>query len=230
MGIDIIGLIVGAVVTLVIFSYLLGDNVLYRWMLALLVGSGAGYVMGVVAKGVLFDWFIAAREANTLVIQIYYFVPVFLGILLIFKSFSSSKALRRLSVLGNIPMGYLIGTGAGVAIGGALLGTLFPQIVTTSAAVTLDNLPWGLVRGLVMVGGTIAALLVFSPRSTSKNGETAPTATTRPTLLRRVGEFFIIVALAAAFAGAITTGLTLWVERWSAVLTVLREALSLIGG
>jgi hypothetical protein len=48
--------------------------------------------------------------------------------------------------------------------------------------------------------------------------------------LRRVGEFFIIVALAAAFAGAITTGLTLWVERWSAVLTVLREALSLIGG
>jgi type IV secretory pathway TrbD component len=107
---------------------------------------------------------------------------------------------------------------------------LFPQIVTTSAAVTLDNLPWGLVRGLVMVSGTIAALLVFSPRSTSKNGETAPTTSTRPSLLRRVGEFFIIVALAAAFAGAITTGLTLWVERWSAVLTVLREALSLIGG
>ncbi|MBN2390692.1 MAG: hypothetical protein JXR84_08215 [Anaerolineae bacterium] len=227
MSIDIIGLIVGALVTLVIFSYLLGDNVLYRWMLALLVGSGAGYVMGVVVKVVLLDWFIAAREADTLIIQIYYFVPVFLGILLIFKSFSASKSLRRLSVLGNIPMGYLIGTGAGVAIGGALLGTLFPQIVTTSAAVTLDNLPWGLVRGIVMVGGTIAALLVFSPRPTSKNGETALAISTQLSPLRRVGEFFIIVALAAAFAGAITTGLTLWVERWSAVL---RAALSLIGG
>ena len=227
MGIDIIGVIVGAVVTLVIFSYLLGDNVLYRWMLALLVGSGTGYVMGVVVKVVLIDWLFAAREATTLATQIYYLVPIFLGILLLFKSFSSSKLLRRLSVLGNIPMGYLIGTGAGVAIGGALLGTLFPQIVTTSAAVTLDNLPWGLVRGVVMLGGTIAALLVFSPRSPGKNGEATAAITERTSLLRRVGEFFIIVALAAAFAGAVTTGLTLWVERWSALL---RAALSLIGG
>jgi hypothetical protein len=227
MGIDIIGVIVGAVVTLVIFSYLLGDNVLYRWMLALLVGSGAGYVMGVTTKVVLLDWLNAARTADTLALQIYYFVPVFLGILLLLKGFSSIKLLSRLSVLGNIPMGYLLGAGAGVAIGGALLGTLFPQIVTTSAAVTLDNLPWGLLRGIVMVGGTIAALLVFSPRSVGKNGESAPMTSTQPSGLRRVGEFFIIIALAAAFAGAITTGLTLWVERWSALL---RAALSLIGG
>jgi len=226
MGIDIIGLIVGAVVTLVIFSYLLGDNVLYRWMLALLVGSGAGYVMGVVLKVVLLDWFIAARSANTLTAQIYYFVPVFLGILLLLKSFSSTKLLSRLSVLGNIPIGYLLGAGAGVAIGGALLGTLIPQIAATGAAVTLDNLPWGLLRGVVMVGGTIAALLVFSPRAIGKNGETRP-ASVRVPVLRRIGEFFVIIALAAAFAGAITTGLTLWVERWSALL---RAAFSLIGG
>lgn len=226
MGIDIIGLIVGAVVTLVIFSYLLGDNVLYRWMLALLVGSGAGYVMGVVIKTVLLDWFVAARAADTLAAQFYYFFPVFLGILLLFKGFSSSKSLGRLSVLGNIPMGYLLGAGAGVAIGGALLGTLIPQIAATGAAVTLDNLPWGLLRGVVMVGGTIAALLVFSPRAISKNGEARPAAARAPAL-RRIGEFFVIVALAAAFAGAITTGLTLWVERWSALL---RAAFSLIGG
>ena len=222
---DIIGLIVGAVVTLIIFSYLLGDNVLYRWMLAVLVGSGAGYVMGIAINVVLIDWF--STEANTLALQIYRFVPVFLGVLLLFKGFSSFKVLNRMSVLGNIPMGYLLGAGAGVAIGGALLGTLFPQIITTSAAVTLDDLPWGLVRGAVMVGGTIAALLVFSPQSTGKNGETTQATPARPSLLRRVGEFFIIIALAAAFAGAITTGLTLWVERWSALL---RAALSLIGG
>lgn len=226
MGIDIIGMIVGAVVTLVIFSYLLGDNVLYRWMLALLVGSGAGYVMGVVTKVVLLDWFVAARAADTLAAQIYYFVPVFLGILLLFKSFSASKLLGRLSVLGNIPMGYLLGAGAGVAIGGALLGTLLPQIAATGAALTLEDLPWGLLRGIVMVGGTIAALLVFSPRAISKNGATRPAAVRTP-LLRRIGEFFVIIALAAAFAGAITTGLTLWVERWSALL---RAALPLIGG
>jgi hypothetical protein len=223
MGIDIIGLIVGAVVTLVIFSYLLGDNVLYRWMLALLVGSAAGYVMGVAVNVVLLDWFIAAREADTLATQIIYFVPIFLGILLLFKSFSASKLLGRLSVLGNIPMGYLLGAGAGVAVGGALLGTLIPQIAATGAAMTLDDPPWGLLRGIVMVGGMIAALLVFSPRALNKNGATKTSAL----WLRRTGEFFIIVALAAAFAGAITTGLTLWVERWS---VLIRTALSLIGG
>lgn len=223
---DIIGLIVGAVVTLIIFSYLLGDNVLYRWMLALLVGSGAGYVMGVVINVVLLDWFKEALTADTLQLQIYRSVPIFLGILLLFKGFSSSKLLSRLSVLGNIPMGYLLGAGAGVAIGGALLGTLFPQIAATGAAVTSDNL-WNLLRGVVMVSGTIAALLVFSPRSIGKNDETRPAASVRSPVLRRVGEFFIIIALAAAFAGAITTGLTLWVERWSALL---KAALSLIGG
>jgi len=223
MGIDIIGLIVGAVVTLVIFSYLLGDNVLYRWMLALLVGSGVGYVMGVVINEVLFDWFVAALAADSLATQIYYFTPIFLGILLLFRGFSSVKPLSPLSVIGNIPMGYLLGAGAGVAVGGALLGTLFPQVVATGAAVTLENPPWGLLRGVVLVGGTIAALLVFSPRPISINGEDGPWLPR----VRHVGEFFIIVALAAAFAGAITTGLTLWVERWA---TVLRAALSFMGG
>jgi hypothetical protein len=225
MGIDMIGLIVGMVVTLAIFSFLLGDNVLYRWMLALLVGSGVGYVMGVVLKVVLIDWFLAARGANTLSAQIYYFVPVFLGVLLLFKGFSSIKPLARLSVLGNIPMGYLIGAGAGVAIGGALLGTLFPQIGATGAALKMDSL-WGLLQGIVMVVGVIAALLVFSSRPIGKDGETKPAVLARRLWMRRFGEFFIIIALAAAFAGAITTGLTQWVERWS---TLLRTALDLIG-
>ncbi len=224
---DIIGLVVGAVVTLAIFSYLLGDNVLYRWMLALLVGSGAGYVMGVVINVVLLDWFKEALTADTVQLQIYHLVPIFLGVLLLFKGLSSFKLLGRLSVLGNISMGYLLGTGAGVAIGGAMLGTLFPQIGATGAALTLDNLPWGILRGVVMVLGAITALLVFSSRPLGKDGETKPAVLARRLWLRRIGEFFIIVALAAAFSGAITTGLTLWVERWS---TLLRTALDLIGG
>jgi len=75
--------------------------------------------------------------------------------------------------------------------------------------------------------GAITALLVFSSRPLGKDGETKPAVLARRLWLRRIGEFFIIVALAAAFSGAITTGLTLWVERWS---TLLRTALDLIGG
>ncbi len=211
---EMLGLIVGAVLTLIIFSYLLGDHVLYRWVLALLVGSGAGYVMGVALRFLWMDWLAQARTAESPLLKGYYFVPLLLGILLLFKGFSSLKILGRLSPLGNIPMGYLIGTGAAVAIAGALLGTLFPQIQAAGNAMTLRNFPWGLLRGIVMLIGTISALLLFSPRAKDPGGEIKSTTL----WMQRLGKFFVIVALAAAFAGAITSGLTLWVERWAELL------------
>ena len=219
---EIIGLIVGAVLTLIIFSYLFGDNVLYRWVLALLVGSGAGYVLGIAMRFLLVDWLALARNAESSTEKVFYFVPVFLGVLLLFKGLTSSKLLGRFAVLGNISMGYLLGAGAAVAIAGALLGTLFPQIEAAGNALTLQNFPWGLVQGVVMLIGTVTSLLFFSPRSRMQDGEIKPAAL----WLQRTGQFFIIVALAAAFAGAITSGLTLWVERWS---ELLRLALTLIG-
>ncbi len=208
---EMIGLIVGAALTLIIFSYLFGDNILYRWVLALLVGSGAGYVMGIATRFLFVDWLGQARTAENPLVRIFYFIPLFLGILLLLKGFTSSKLLGRFAVLGNIPMGYLLGTGAAVAIAGALLGTLFPQIQATGNALTLNGSLWKLLQGVVVLVGTVTALLVFSPKARSHEGERKSAAV----WLHRIGQFFIIVALAAAFAGAITSGLTLWVERWS---------------
>jgi hypothetical protein len=214
---DVIGLIVGAALTIIIFSYLFSDNVLYRWVLALLVGSGAGYVMGIALRFLVLDWLAQARTAESPVVRIFYFVPLLLGILLLFKGFASSKLLGRFTVLGNIPMGYLLGTGAAVAIAGALLGTLFPQIRATGDALTMANFPWGLLQGVVMLVGTVTALLVFSPRARGREGEIKPAAR----WLQRTGQFFIIVALATVFAGAITSGLTLWIERWSELIRLV---------
>lgn len=224
-GPETIWMIVGAIITLMIFSYLLGDNKLYRWALALLVGSGFGYAMGVAARFVLFDWLILARDAESMELRIFYLVPIVLGGLLFLKFFASSRLLGPLSVLGNISMGYLLGVGAAVSIAGALLGTLFPQIEAAGKALTLTGSPFVLVQGIVMLIGTIAALLVFSPRPRTQDGEVKPALK----WLQRVGNFFISVALAAAFAGAVTTGLTLWVERWSQIVGFIIWALSLVG-
>ncbi|HOU14707.1 MAG TPA: hypothetical protein PKZ84_16500 [Anaerolineae bacterium] len=212
---NIIGLIVGAALTLIIFSYLLGDNVLYRWVLALLVGSGAGYVMGIALRFLFVDWLGQAHTADSPIVRIFYFIPLFLGILLLLKGFTSSKLLARFAVLGNIPMAYLLGTGAAVAIAGALLGTLFPQIQATGNALTLNGPLWKLLQGVVVLVGTVTALLVFSSKTRNHEGERKSAAV----WLHRIGQFFVIVALAAAFAGAITSGLTLWVERWSELLS-----------
>ncbi len=224
-GPDTIGMIVGAVITLMIFSYLLSDNKLYRWALALLVGSGLGYAMGIAVRFVLFDWLLVARDATSPVLRGFYLVPVVLGVLLCLKFFASSRLLGPLSVLGNISMGYLLGVGAAVAVAGAVLGTLFPQIEAVGKAVTLAAMPIGLLQGIVMLIGTITSLMVFSPRLRTHNGEIKPAAR----WLHRVGNFFVVVALAAVFAGAVTSGLTLWVERWSQIVTLVRSILPFVG-
>lgn len=224
-GPDTIGVIVGAVLTLVIFSYLLGDNKLYRWALALLVGGGLGFAMGIAVRFVIWDWLLVARDSASPVLRGFYLVPVILGVLLFLKFFASSRLLGPLSVLGNISMGYLVGVGAAVAIAGAVLGTLFPQIEAAGQDVTLEALPVGLLQGIVMLIGTITALLVFSPRPRTQNGEIKSAVR----WLQRVGGFFIVVALAVAFAGAVTSGLTLWVERWSQIVTLIRSILPFWG-
>ena len=214
---DTIGMIVGAIITLMIFSYLLGDNVLYRWALALLVGCGLGYALGIAVLFVLRDWLMLAQSADSASLQVYYFVPVFLGVLLLFKGFASSKILGPLAVLGNIPMGYLVGIGSAVAISGALLGTLFPQVQSTGSAVSLNIAPLRFLHGVILLVGTITSFLVFSPRPRTQDGEIKPGAL----WLQRVGRFFIVVALAATFAGAVTSGLTLWVERWAQIIELV---------
>lgn len=197
---ETIGLIVGAVITLMIFSYILSDNFLYRWALALLVGGGVGYAMGTVWHFVLIQWASQALGHESILARIFYFVPLFLGVLLLFKGFGAKGLLGRISVLSNISMGYLLGVGAAVAISGAVLGTLVPQIKAVGNTLTFSTL----LQGIVMLAGTVTALLVFSPRPRMRNGEM------RPVMLwyQRVGRFFITVALAAAFAGAITSALT----------------------
>jgi preprotein translocase subunit SecF len=51
-----IGLLVGFILTLMVFSYLLGDNILYRLALYVFVGLSAGYLTLVTVDTVLLPW------------------------------------------------------------------------------------------------------------------------------------------------------------------------------
>lgn len=216
---DTIGMIVGAILTLMIFSYVFGDNVLYRWALALLVGSSVGYALGVGLRFLYFEWIQNLLSDSDTTLRIFYWVPFFMGALLILKGFGPARFLGKLAVLGNLSIGYLIGVGAAAAIAGALMGTVLPQISATGGALTFEALPWGVIQGVIVIVGSVASLLVFSPRPHTEAGEARPLAL----WLHRFGRFFIVVALAAAFAGAITSGLTLWVERFSQLLDVVKR-------
>jgi hypothetical protein len=225
---EIVGLVIGATLTLLIFSYLLGDNVLYRWALALLVGSAAGYAMGVAIQFVLREWIEPALGGADLAVSYVYAIPLILGCLLLLKGFPPTKFLGKIAVIGNIPLGYLVGVGAGVAIAGALTGTLLPQVLATGGDITLNTDVFGFVRAVTVAVGTVLALLSFSRRPQAVEGPEEAQSAWR-LWLKRAGRLFIVAALGAAFAGALTSALTALVMRLWQLAELLNRLIVTIG-
>lgn len=218
---ELIGLAVGTLITLMIGSYLLGDNLVYRWGLAILVGLGAGYALGVTLLFVAPLIWQAIQSANP-VLRLFYAIPLLLGVLLLLKGFSA-----RLAPLGNITMGFLLGVGAAVAVSGALVGTLIPQMYQTGAALK-STAPIPLVEGGIILIGTITSLLVFSSWAPRRADGHPPRWLT---WVQRLGRGFLVVTLAVAFAGAITSALTLLVERlWDILTLVIQISQQYFGG
>lgn len=225
---EIWGLIVGAVLTLLIFSYLLKDTILYRWALALLVGCGVGYGLGLAWHHILREWIFNALAASQLDSGLFYVTPLVLGAMLLFKGFSPSKSVGRLAVLGNIPLAFLVGVGTATAVSGALVGTLIPQIVSTGDALSLKNSGLGFIQGLIVVCGTVATLLFFSSsiKKQVEHGEGNPALK----WITRIGQVFIVIALGFTFSGAVTSALTALIMRLWNLSDVLRQLISVGGG
>ncbi len=222
---QIFGMLIGVVISLMIFSYLLGDNILYRWALALLVGSSVGYALGMAWLFILKDWFLIMLGAGTASVseRIVYVAPLILGVLLLFKGLVNIKSMRQIAVLGNVSIGYLLGVGSGVAISGALTGTLIPQML---AAGSFDQSLPRMVVGVITMMGTIASLIAFSPRQEPQNKSLQVLWRS----MNRLGRFFIVLALAVVFAGAITSALTLLIDHIWRIARAIDQLIPLIGG
>ena len=208
---DQIGVIVGAVFTLLILSYLLGDNFLYRFATHILVGAGAGYIVAVVVINVLWPYLVVPFISSVQTQQVHPGLLVavlgfFFGFLLLFK-------LRpRWAFVGNASVGYLIGVGAAVALGGALFGTLAPQIEATaraSATSTTDS-----VLTVIILVGTLFTLASFGFYRSARGGILSG--------VNAIGRFFLSIALGATFALVYVASVSLLIDRTQAVVDALR--------
>lgn len=196
----------------VILAYLLGErNPMFKVLSNLFIGAAAGYAALVVIFQVIYPrlivpvMFPSLGYSRTLAL-----VPLLLGILLLFKSFP------RLSKIGNLATGLIVGAAAGVIIGGAVLGTLYTQ---SKAAISLFDPVTGiqsgkLVDSIFMLIGTIATLAYFQFGGIRRPGKVIerPKATRFPAGL---GKFFIAVTLGALFAGVISAAMAVLAERLS---------------
>lgn len=210
---DLIGAAIGVVSTLLVFSYLLGDNPLYRLAVHLFVGMLVGYSFSILLRDVVYGMVITQLSQNPLVV-----LPLAFGLLLLFKYFP------RRAYIGNYPMAYLVGVGAAVALGGALLGTLVPQIEATGLAWSRDVTPLlrnGIVDGFLIVVGTVFTLMAFTFTAQGEQG-LAGWWSRIANVSGWIGRVFMIITFSVAFAGAVTASLSIFIGRVQYVFEAFR--------
>ncbi len=210
----------GAVLTLLIFSYLLGDNPLYRLALHIFVGASVAYVCVVAIDSVILQVLSApdTADSGSSLIWGISLVGVLLGALLL------TRGIRSLSWLSGVSVAVLLGVGVGVALGGAIIGTLVPQVdAATNPAIPEPSITPGILKPLgqiVAVVGTITALAVFS--FTSRQ----PSRRLVNRLLNggaRLGRWFILIGFGAVYGGVLVASLTFFADRVQYLIEVLEK-------
>ncbi len=223
---EIISAAIGFLLTIMIFSYLIGDNPLFRIAVYLFIGVASGYAATVVVYYVFIPRLANLLQTNDLSQFILPAILLLLGLSLFGKFFP------RTSWIGSFAMALLVGVGAAAAIGGALLGTVVPQLQAAIDAFDLQSAgdfgarisKFG--EGVVMLLGTVVTLAAFH-----FSAGRAPDGTPKrhPILegVAWVGRIFIAVTLGVIFAGVYMAALTAMIERLSSIINFIRQLIGI---
>ena len=149
-------------------------------------------------------------------------IPLFLSISLL------AKLTPRISWIGNFAMALLVGVGAAAALGGAVLGTLIPQVQAAMdafdfrSAATASDAFFGLLNGIVMLVGTVFTLGYFH-FSAERAADGTPRRNRVFEWIAWVGRIFIAITLGVLFAGVYMSALTAMIERLGFVINFFRQ-------
>lgn len=218
---DLVGMLLGFALTVMVFSYILGDNPFFRFALYVFVGVASGYAAVLVFYDViLYQLILPLVDTGGLSIVVW--VPLLAGIWLIV-----TKVSPRLNRLGNPVMAFLVGAGAAVIIGGAVLGTLLPQIDATAGLFDLQvdvenggSIITALLYGLVILVGVITSLAFFHFGVRTKADQAPPQRLPWIESLAKIGQIFIVITLGVIFAGVYMASLTALIERVQFVINL----------
>ncbi len=211
---QLILLSVGLGLTLFVFSYLVNDNPMYRIAVNLLAGMSLTYALLVVVTNVLIPRVVSpllqSSQSYNLGLALSVVPPLALGAFILFK------LSKGWAPAGNWGMAVLIGVGAGLAMGGALIGSL---IGLAGSAAAIRGAVW--VFSLIALLGTVTTLAYFWYTS-------APNPACddrRPPVVRftaGVGRIFMMVTFGALFGGALVAGIASLVDRLGLVAQIIQ--------
>ena len=218
MPIELISALIGLILTLMVFSYLIGDNPLFRIAVYLFIGVASGYTATIVWHYVLVPKLFQPLTA----FNPFSIVPFVFGISLL------AKLSPRISWIGNFAMAVLVGVGAAAAVGGALIGTLLPQAQAAIDGFNILSAESGLevasrlLEGVIMLGGTVFTLASFH-FSAGRAADGAPKRNRIIEGIAWVGRIFIAITFGVLFAGVYMSALTAMIERLSFILNFIRQ-------
>jgi hypothetical protein len=229
----LIGPVVAMLLTIMVLSYLIGDNPLFRMASHLFIGVAAGYAGALAARAVLWPGLVQPILQAGLggLIQpsavLTLIVPALLALLLLLK------VLPGASRLGTFSTAFLVGVGAAVVVGGAITGTLIPQSLAAMgtlnpAVVSPQTGETGLERVLnviIVLVGTLSTLAYFRFTMRKKPAGSASPITLAGRALSALGRAFIALAFGVMYAGALSGTLLILAQRiqflWDALLGLL---------
>ena len=206
------------VLTLMVFSYLLGDlpliGNLYRTAVYIFIGMTAAFTLIVSYEGIILPYLQDIQDPGTSWTALGNSADVVIfSTALLFALLLLLKPVKSLTWLTNCVLAVVIVMGAAVGVAGALTGTLLPLLFATvqlPADVTANL--GALVDSLLVFIGTVSALYYFHYQvRRSEDGAEEQSRLGRG--FRHIGKFFLVCALAAIYASMLLTSLTILSER-----------------
>lgn len=218
---DHIAGVISFLFTILVLSYLIGDNPLFRIAVYIFVGVSSGYVAAVAWWQVIVPRLIYPLAYGSVPEKAITAIPLLGAVMLLMK------ISPRLTGLARIAMAFLVGVGAAVIIAGALSGTLVPQISATINAFDMNaasarniSIVEVIFNGAFILAGTVFTLAYFHFGARPK----ADGSIRRLGLIEIsawIGRVFIGVTLGAIFAGVYAAALTALIERVSSLVDFL---------
>ena len=201
---------VAAFFTLAIYSFLYKDNVIYKITENIFIGVAAGYLVIVEYFNVIVPDLIDPLVKDHKLLLI---IPGILMVLMFARIFPGIGWVSR------IPIAFMVGVGAGLAIPTTMNAMVIEQVKGT-LAINYANSPYGVtmgyVGGTILFIGTVCTLIYFF-FSKSHEGATGYVA--------KVGIWVLMIGFGASFGYTVMARISLLIGR---VLFLLRDWMMVI--
>lgn len=203
------------ILTIMIFSFIFGDNPLFRIATYFFIGVSSAYVLVLLVYQVVIPKLLLPLFSGGLNQRLLQFIPLLLSTLLIFKLF------RKTNQIGNISLAILVGGGAAIILTSAFTGTILPMMNMVTDPFSFSSLSiQNFFSGIFLVLGVTSSLIYFQMSSLKENSSFQIPSKIK-TITQYIGFIFIGISLGSVFAGVIISSAIALFERINFVINFL---------